>query len=382
MTPRAGVLLNGRYELLARIAVGGMGEVWAAQDRSTRREVAAKVLRPEFAGEQLFLDRLAAEARNSATLVHPGIARTHDHGVTDGLGWLIMDLVKGEPLTAVLSREQVLPVHVVLSIVAQTADALAVAHRAQVVHRDIKPANLLLGPGGTVTVTDFGISIAADQAPMTAAGMVMGTAQYLPPEQAMGRAATGAGDLYALGIIAYEALAGQRPFTGATQVDIAFAHVSDPVPPLPLQLPAPVRAFVMRLLEKDPERRPADAAAVAARARALARTYAPADPHAPVAAPGAAPARERVPATLRSRRALRDSGRPVWHPARWWRTAAIVLLVALMTLVILLVGNLGGSTALASASILVIRGRSMAGYWRTTGTHQVGAVVGGRGEVQ
>ncbi|WP_454299672.1 serine/threonine-protein kinase [Salana multivorans] len=176
-----------------------------------------------------------------------------------------MELVPGEPLSTILARERVLARRLVLDIMAQTADALSAAHNAGVVHRDIKPANLILGPGGRVVLTDFGISLAANQAPMTAAGMVMGTAQYLPPEQAMGRAATGAGDLYALGIIAYESLVGKRPFTGATQVDIAFAHVTDPVPPLPATIDERVRTLVEGLLEKEPTRRPSPAAHVAAR---------------------------------------------------------------------------------------------------------------------
>lgn len=274
MTPRAGVVI-GRWELTRLIAVGGMGQVWAAQEKPGGREVAVKVLRPEFAGERLFLDRIAAEARNSLNLVHPGIARTYAHGELDGLGYIVMELVPGEPLSTILARERVLARRLVLDIMAQTADALSAAHNAGVVHRDIKPANLILGPGGRVVLTDFGISLAANQAPMTAAGMVMGTAQYLPPEQAMGRAATGAGDLYALGIIAYESLVGKRPFTGATQVDIAFAHVTEPVPPLPETIDPRIRTLVEGLLEKEPTRRPAPAAHVAARARELATQIQP-----------------------------------------------------------------------------------------------------------
>lgn len=269
MTPRSGVILAGRWELTDRIAVGGMGEVWAAQELATGRELAIKVLRSEFAGEQLFLDRIVAEATNSLDLDHPGIARTYDHGQVEGLGYLVMELVTGESLLDVLRREQTLSPRRVLDIVAQTARALAVAHAAGVVHRDIKPANLLIRADGTVKLTDFGISLGTDQAPMTAAGMVMGTAQYLPPEQAMGKAATGAGDLYALGIIAYEALVGHRPFTGTTQVDIAFAHVTEPLPALPGTIDLPLRVLVEQLLEKDPARRPASATAVAERAEAL-----------------------------------------------------------------------------------------------------------------
>ncbi|MBN8882445.1 MAG: serine/threonine protein kinase [Salana multivorans] len=281
MTPRAGVVVD-RWELTRLIAIGGMGQVWAAQEKPGGREVALKVLRPEFAGERLFLDRIAAEARNSLDLVHPGIARTYAHGEIDGLGYIVMELVPGEPLSTILARERVLSRRLVLDVVAQTADALATAHEAGVVHRDIKPANLILGPGGRVVLTDFGISLAANQAPMTAAGMVMGTAQYLPPEQAMGRPATGAGDVYALGIIAYESLVGKRPFTGQTQVDIAFAHVTEPVPPLPETIDAPVRELVEQMLEKEPARRPSPASEVATRARELGAAIAPDDGWDPV----------------------------------------------------------------------------------------------------
>lgn len=269
MTPRAGAILDGRYELVRQIAVGGMGQVWGARELGTNRTVAVKVLRPEFAGEKLFLDRIATEARNSAHLNHPGIAQTLGHGQVDGLGYLVMELVDGEPLSDILARHTRLSSRLVLELLSQTADALAAAHAAGVVHRDIKPANLLVSSDGTITVTDFGISLGLDQAPMTSEGMVMGTAQYLPPEQAMGRAATGAGDLYALGVIAYEALAGKRPFTGTTQVDIAFAHVTEAVPPLPETVDPALAGLILSLLEKDPANRPSSATEVARHARRL-----------------------------------------------------------------------------------------------------------------
>ncbi|ACQ78293.1 serine/threonine protein kinase [Beutenbergia cavernae DSM 12333] len=259
------MLLGGRYELRERIAMGGMGEVWSAVDTHLGRQVAAKVLREEFAGDEMFLERLRTEARNSANLAHPNIAMLHDYGEVDGVGYLVMELVAGEPLSDLLERRRTLPPDQLLPILAQTARALQVAHAAGVVHRDVKPSNLLITADSRVKITDFGISLGANQAPMTAAGMVMGTAQYLPPEQAMGRAATPAGDIYALGIIAYEALAGQRPFTGTTQVDIAFAHVSEPVPPLPQFVHAELRELVMSMLEKEPGRRPASAAELAVR---------------------------------------------------------------------------------------------------------------------
>jgi eukaryotic-like serine/threonine-protein kinase len=261
--PTAGTALGGRYRLDRRIAVGGMGEVWVGHDLTLGRDVAVKVLREEFAGEAGFLARFRTEARNAASLSHPNIAALFDYGEQGGSSYLVMELVAGEPLSDVLEREPVLPESRLLPVLAQTARALHAAHLAGVVHRDVKPGNILVGPGGRVKITDFGVSTAPDQAPMTATGMVMGTAQYLSPEQAVGRPATAASDLYSLGIVAYEALAGRRPFTGPTAVDIAVAHVNDPVPPLPPHVSPALTALVMRLLSKDPAERPATAASLA-----------------------------------------------------------------------------------------------------------------------
>ncbi len=253
----AGTVLGGRYTLLTPIAQGGMGEVWKARDRVTGHLVAAKVMRPELSGQAMSLSRLRIEARNAMRVQHLNIAAVLDHGEDDGRGWIVMELVDGRPLTDYLRGGGRLAVRDLVPVLMQVAMALNAAAEAGVVHRDIKPANILIRPDGIVKLTDFGISRTLDQATMTAAGMVMGTAQYLPPEQAMGETATAAGDLYALGVIAYECAAGRRPFTGATQVDIAFAHVNDKVPELPADVPAPFAAVVMHLMEKDPRKRPA-----------------------------------------------------------------------------------------------------------------------------
>lgn len=255
--------MGGRYRLVSRIAVGGMGEVWVAHDDSLARDVAVKVLREEFAGDAGFLERFRTEARNSAGLSHPNIASLYDYGEQDGSGFLVMELVLGEPMSDLLDRQPVLPTRRLLPILAQTARALHAAHVGGVVHRDVKPGNILLARSGQVKITDFGISMAVNQVPMTASGMVMGTAQYLSPEQAIGKAATPASDVYSLGIVAYEALVGNRPFTGPTAVDIAVAHVNTPVPPLPADIDAELADLVMRMLAKDPEQRPRSAASLA-----------------------------------------------------------------------------------------------------------------------
>lgn len=257
--------LQGRYELIERIALGGMGEVWRATDLRSGRAVAAKILRPELTGDEIFLSRLRAEAANSRGLRHPNLAVVLDSGERDGSGWIIMELVQGRALSDILSEQGTMPAAEILPVLAQVARALQVVHDAGVVHRDVKPSNILINREGLAKLTDFGISTGVHQRPLTATGMVMGTAQYLSPEQAMGHMATPAGDLYALGVIAYEALVGHRPFTGATQVDIAFAHVNQPVPPLPDAVNPEVREIVMELLAKDPGARPHSAREVARR---------------------------------------------------------------------------------------------------------------------
>lgn len=257
MKTTSGLLLGERYRLVRQIAVGGMGEVWEGYDDALARPVAVKVLRSEFAGDRGFLERFRTEARNSASLSHPNIAQLFDYGEQEGSGFLIMELVVGEPLSDLLEREPVLPTRRLLPILAQTSRALHAAHLAGVVHRDVKPGNILLGRGGRVKITDFGVSLARNQVTMTATGMVMGTAQYLSPEQAVGKPATPLSDLYSLGIIAYEALVGHRPFTGPTAVDIAVAHVNNAVPPLPASVDKPLAALVLRLLSKEPTARPA-----------------------------------------------------------------------------------------------------------------------------
>ena len=279
MTSGAGRVLGGRYTLLTPIAQGGMGEVWKARDRVSGHIVAAKVLRPELTGEELSLSRLRLEARNSMSISHPNIANTQDSGEEDGIGWIIMELVDGYPLTDYLRGGSRIEPEYLMPILVQVAMALGAAARAGVVHRDIKPANIIVRPDGMVKLTDFGISRATGQVNLTAAGMVMGTAQYLPPEQAMGEVATPIGDLYALGVIAYEAAAGRRPFTGETQVDIAFAHVNDPVPPLPDFVPEPLADVILHLLEKDPAKRPESGSAavreIASAAKAMGVSVTP-----------------------------------------------------------------------------------------------------------
>jgi serine/threonine protein kinase len=271
MRPSSGLTFGGRYQLSSRVAIGGMGEVWQATDLVIGRTVAIKILKDEYLGDPGFLERFRAEARHAALVNHEGIANVFDYGEEDGSAYLVMELVPGEALSAILERERVLPADRVLDIVAQTSMALQAAHAAGLVHRDIKPGNLLITPDGRVKITDFGIARIADQVPLTATGQVMGTVQYLSPEQASGHPASPTTDIYSLGIVAYEALAGRRPFTGESQVAIAMAQINETPPELPSTVAEPVRNLVYACIAKNPADRPASAAHLARAAQALRR---------------------------------------------------------------------------------------------------------------
>jgi len=258
-------LLADRYLLEERLAVGGTGEVWRATDTVLQRAVAVKTVRPEYVTDPHLREQFRVEARRASALSHPGIASVYDFGELAEGAWLVMELVDGEPLSSVLQREGLLPPDRVLDLVAQIARALAVAHAASVLHRDVKPGNLMVRQDGVVKVTDFGVVSAT----LTPTGEAVGTAYYLSPEQAGGRRAGPASDLYSLGVVAFECLSGARPFPGPDQLAVARAHLRDDPPALPDTVPAPVSSLVARLLAKDPTARPSSAAALADEATAL-----------------------------------------------------------------------------------------------------------------
>jgi hypothetical protein len=258
-----------RYRLDSRIASGGVGEVWRATDLLLGRPVAVKLLQDRSAGHPETRARFRAEARHAGALSHPAIAQVYDYGEADAPGppYLVLELVDGPSLAGVLANGPLDPA-ATMDVVAQASAGLAAAHAAGLVHRDIKPANLLMGPGGVVKITDFGIAHAAGAAPMTRTGTLVGTPAYLAPERAAGALATPASDLYSLGIVAYECLAGVPPFRG-TPLEIAAACQREPLPPLPANVPAPVAALVTALTAKDPAARPGSAGQVAIRAGGL-----------------------------------------------------------------------------------------------------------------
>jgi hypothetical protein len=311
-----GRLLGDRYELLVPIASGGMGLVWRARDTLLERPVAVKVLRSEFTGDATFRARFRAEAQHTAALQHPNIASVFDYGELEQDGelraYLVMELVEGETLSALLEREGRLDAARTLDIVRQTSAALAAAHAAGVVHRDVKPGNVLVRTDGVVKITDFGIAWSASSVPLTGTGQVVGTAHYLAPEQAAGSKATPASDVYALGAVAYECLAGRRAFEGENSVQIALKQIREEPAPLPPDVPTGLRGLVGRAMAKDPAARFLDGAALCAAVAGVTdvtevpRTTGrhgtavlplPLAPNAP-SVPGAAGERRRVPVPM------------------------------------------------------------------------------------
>jgi serine/threonine-protein kinase len=298
-------VLGGRYRLVERIARGGMGEVWRGFDEVLGRPVAVKVLRPEYADEHVFLERFRNEARNTAALVHTGIAAVYDFGQTSMartpqhsavarpdpthpfgpvsadrtvVPFIVMELVPGRPLSQIIERDGALERDRALDVVAQASRALNAAHCAGVVHRDVKPANLLITPSWAVKVTDFGIARAGDTLPLTRTGTVMGTAHYLAPELVNGHGvASPASDIYALGVVLYECLAGRRPFLGDNPLHVAMEHLNSTIPPIPGLHPA-VGEVLYAALAKDPATRPGSAELFAHRLLALRIELAAGDP--------------------------------------------------------------------------------------------------------
>jgi serine/threonine protein kinase len=260
-----GDVLGGRYRLDRRVASGGMADVWAAEDDVLQRRVAVKVMRPDPDHEELFALRFRDEALHSAALIHTNIATLFDYGEDDGVAFLVMELVDGQPLSTMIKERRRIDADQVRSIIGQCALALGVAHEARVVHRDVKPANILVRDDGLVKLTDFGIARAVDASGHTRAGDLLGTPSYLSPEQALGRPATGASDLYALGIVGHEMLSGAKPFDKPTPIATAMSHLHEPPPPLPDDVPEDLVGVIEHLLEKDPRNRPENARAVAIR---------------------------------------------------------------------------------------------------------------------
>jgi eukaryotic-like serine/threonine-protein kinase len=263
-----GDVLGDRYRLDGPVAGGGMGEVWRATDLELSRTVAVKVLRQSL-GDPSFAARFRAEARTMAALNHPHVANVYDYGRDDHATYLVMAFVDGQPLSERIASAGRLSPDETMAIVAQAADALEAAHRLGIVHRDVKPANLLISDHGTVTLVDFGIarSVTATTA-LTTGHNVLGTALYMAPEQASGGTVGPAADVYALGAVAYHALAGHPPYPGDNALEVALKHLYDEPAPLPDDVPPRVRALVERAMARDPADRYPSAGAMAVAASA------------------------------------------------------------------------------------------------------------------
>ena len=264
--------LGNRYELQDLVGGGGMAEVYLAHDAILDRDVALKILRGQFAGDEEFVERFKREALSAAGLSHPNIVSVYDRGTEVGTSYIAMEYVPGGTLKERLSSDGPLDPTVVASLGLQISEALQAAHERGVIHRDIKPQNVLLTEGGEVKVADFGIARAASAATISQTGLILGTAGYMSPEQALGKAASPRSDLYCLGVLLYEMLTGEQPYTADNPIAVSMKHVTE-APRAPREVnpevPEGMNALVLKLLAKDPQDRYANAAELSGDLRRL-----------------------------------------------------------------------------------------------------------------
>jgi eukaryotic-like serine/threonine-protein kinase len=331
-------VVDGRYRIINRLGAGGMAEVWCAQDTQLDRKVALKILQPRFAQDREFVERFRREASSAAGLQHPNVVAVFDRGEYDGTYYIAMEYVEGASLRDLVNRG--MSVEAAVGVTRQILAAARFAHANGVIHRDLKPGNVLIDRQGRATVTDFGIA-KAGVSEITQTGSVMGTAQYLSPEQAQGLDVTPASDLYSVGVILYEALTGHVPFEADSAVAVALKQVSEaPRPPSELNpaVPRALDAVVLRALAKDPANRFSSADEFEAALDAAERNPAAAPFETavfgipPVAPPDSAEAREAVPPPEAPHR---PPGEDEDKRRRRWRWAIVgVLLVALVALAV------------------------------------------------
>jgi eukaryotic-like serine/threonine-protein kinase len=332
-------VIAGRYELEELVGTGGMSSVYRARDRQLERPVALKLLHERLGADDEHVTRFRHEAESAARLSHPNIVPVMDRGVDSGRQYIVFEYVDGESLRQLLDREGTLGVRRALEIAIAVADGLAFAHDHGIVHRDVKPQNVLISRDGEIKVTDFGIARSADSG-LTQTGTVLGTSNYIAPEQAAGQQVTPAADVYSLGVVLYELLAGDVPFPGGNQVVVALRHATEAPPPLPSGVPPRLAAAVTRALAKDPARRFASMADFAAELRACVEEPLP----------------RPKPATRVSHR-TRRSGLPL--------VAALLALIAAATVIVVLV--LSGRqesrhNASGSGGVTTVTLRGTAGY--------------------
>lgn len=255
-------IVGNRYHVRRLLGRGGMSTVWLADDSASGELVAIKLLNQEYSDNYEFRQRFQNEASAARSVNSPNVVKivTYEEGDigSHGACYIVMEYIRGESLSQVLQRRRTLPEHLMLDVLEQTAHGLSAIHAANLVHRDIKPGNLLVTPEGTVKITDFGIAKAAEAVPLTRTGMVVGTAQYVSPEQAQGKQVTPATDIYSLGCVAYEMVAGVRPFQGDSTVAVAVAHINEAPPALAPTVNPHIRELIGIMLRKNPQRRYAD----------------------------------------------------------------------------------------------------------------------------
>jgi beta-lactam-binding protein with PASTA domain/tRNA A-37 threonylcarbamoyl transferase component Bud32 len=248
-------LFDGRYRIVRKLGAGGMANVYLAEDEDLGRRVAIKILNDRYANDDLFIERFRREAKSAAALSHPNIVSVYDRGEAEGTYYIAMEVIEGRSLKELIMTRGPLPIAQALAYTHEILDALRFAHRHGIIHRDIKPHNILIGE--RLKVTDFGIA-RAGASQMTEAGSIMGTAQYLSPEQARGAPVTASSDLYSAGIVLYEMLTGKVPFSGDSAIEIAMKHLNDPPKPpskIRPEIPEELDAVVLRALAKNPEDR-------------------------------------------------------------------------------------------------------------------------------
>ncbi len=329
-------IFNNRYRLDTKLGEGGMATVYCGTDTLLRRRVAVKVLREQYAGDEEFVRRFYQEAESAARLSHPNIVNTYDVGREGDTYYIVMELVDGPSLAEIIAADGKLPEPVAIDYAAQICNGLAYAHRQGLLHRDIKPANILLTKDDVVKLSDFGIARAMSQQTMamTRPGLVMGSVYYLSPEQAQGLELHETSDLYSVGVVLYQMLAGALPYTGASPVTVALKHVSEPVPaidPAQTGVSPALAAIVNKLLQKQPGNRFSSASEVAsalreARERPSVAAF-PARDDSATQAVAIVPQPPPRPSPLPDRR-VETQVEPA--PRRnWWGTLAVLLLVAL-----------------------------------------------------
>jgi len=261
-----GDLLGGRYQLIERIGAGGMGTVYRAHDGRLDRTVAVKLLRDGREVDDVMRARLQAEARFAGALQHPGIVQVFDYGEEPGhpepTPYVVMQYVEGTPVSEVLREKGALPATMVAVLLDDVCQALAVAHETGIVHRDLKPSNILVTPSGRAVLVDFGVARSDSTEPLTETGQIIGSADYLSPEQVRGQRATPASDIYALGVVAHQCLTAISPFRRETQAATLLARLHDAAPVLGPEVPAPMRVLVSRMLSPEPDDRPTAAEVV------------------------------------------------------------------------------------------------------------------------